>query len=792
MTAGPRAGEFCQQDLIDNVRDHALAVRFNWTFVDYAYCNPFRTCLLCGKTRPNTGCENDVPSYYKQWRVGKKDVRVVAGDPQQWQGPFLQDLAMQYAVAHAESYDQTYLPTSHWPVVGTTNLGGSPVRVGTSPGPGVAVGNIGLGDSTDHLQYNTGGLLQYLPYAGVQKIGVFGKLANPYGDTTSSPFNTSALLNGAGQGALTDEYVPPGVTDCMIIVGDAGGGGDIQDHWHMAVVERTSTDGPNPASGVGVTGTRRVYRYNHDIATIAYVITSGGVHQLVITLTTGGSLAQHEFDKVEVGEEVAVIGCVGGHAAYNDNAWVISSIIGGYTDTYSDTYPSDTTIITVNQNIGGTTVQSRGNQGTWSSAGASACPRSLFCEFVLWKGTQAFYESCSDTDSFLCYVPNRMPHAEVNNTDTSGATTTSFEEELRYTSTYIPATDAYAFAGVYGSVGPAIAAADLPLNGAKTGIFQRRQSMMATFNDTAALELAYLDGRWGIYGHDYWKVSDNGWQQFSQNAAEPGGATGSRVGAKGYNYLDSQLLPFWARGPAWPSYGDNNMVVLAQDLAPTILDLFARKHTTDGGWIDGPFPILGNHHLHTTGDGESLFRKMSAQLTPLHPANTRAYMLLGQYHNAGGNTNDHSWAVLDQTLFKYIEAQVSAADHQLWDLNNITISTITWSAGVATVTCAVPHGRVTGNRVWISATPTTFNISGATQAGFNLLSQITVLDTTRFTVPIASNPGTFVSGILWSEWEMHDLSASNPTKLAALSAKMTAGKAGRFDPTTRINTCRTF
>ena len=105
MNAGPRSGQLCQQSLVDRVKNHTLGVRFNWMLVDYAYCNPFRTAFLSGKTRPNNGCENDTASYYNQWRRGLLDLRV-GQSFREWQGPFLQDLAMQYAVQHSETYDQ--------------------------------------------------------------------------------------------------------------------------------------------------------------------------------------------------------------------------------------------------------------------------------------------------------------------------------------------------------------------------------------------------------------------------------------------------------------------------------------------------------------------------------------------------------------------------------------------------------------------------------------------------------------------------------------------------------------
>ncbi|TKI02733.1 hypothetical protein [Martelella alba] len=79
-----------------------------------------------------------------------------------------------------------------------------------------------------------------------------------------------------------------------------------------------------------------------------------------------------------------------------------------------------------------------------------------------------------------------------------------------------------------------------------------------------------------------------------------------------------------------------------------------------------------------------------------------------------------------------------------WDLTNqqlipyqtvastVTISSITWATGVATVTTAAAHGLSNGAYV---------NITGAVPAGYNGTYQVTVTGTTTFTYILATNPG---------------------------------------------------
>jgi hypothetical protein len=64
----------------------------------------------------------------------------------------------------------------------------------------------------------------------------------------------------------------------------------------------------------------------------------------------------------------------------------------------------------------------------------------------------------------------------------------------------------------------------------------------------------------------------------------------------------------------------------------------------------------------------------------------------------------------------------------------VAITSITWLAGVATVTTTTPHGLAVG-------TVMIFNQIGFTPAGYNGTVQGTVTTTTAYTYPLAVNPG---------------------------------------------------
>ena len=72
------------------------------------------------------------------------------------------------------------------------------------------------------------------------------------------------------------------------------------------------------------------------------------------------------------------------------------------------------------------------------------------------------------------------------------------------------------------------------------------------------------------------------------------------------------------------------------------------------------------------------------------------------------------------------------------NINNVAISTITWSASVVTVTLASAHGIATGNTA-------TAVISGCTPIGYNGTYTMTSTGTTTFTYPLVTNPGTIVT-----------------------------------------------
>lgn len=101
---------------------------------------------------------------------------------------------------------------------------------------------------------------------------------------------------------------------------------------------------------------------------------------------------------------------------------------------------------------------------------------------------------------------------------------------------------------------------------------------------------------------------------------------------------------------------------------------------------------------------------------------------------------------IDPTLASAIDNGTTPITQQVsWDytLNQLTlynayepartISSITWSGGVATVTTAVAHGYTSGISVVIG---------GAVPAGYNGEYVITVTGATTFTYPLAANPGS--------------------------------------------------
>jgi hypothetical protein len=88
----------------------------------------------------------------------------------------------------------------------------------------------------------------------------------------------------------------------------------------------------------------------------------------------------------------------------------------------------------------------------------------------------------------------------------------------------------------------------------------------------------------------------------------------------------------------------------------------------------------------------------------------------------GGMTNQAvSWDFTNQQIVPY-NTQTS----------QLTISAMTWSAGVVSATTSATNTLATGN--WIT-------ISGDTAVGYNIDTPITVTDTTHFTFPLAVNPG---------------------------------------------------
>jgi hypothetical protein len=77
---------------------------------------------------------------------------------------------------------------------------------------------------------------------------------------------------------------------------------------------------------------------------------------------------------------------------------------------------------------------------------------------------------------------------------------------------------------------------------------------------------------------------------------------------------------------------------------------------------------------------------------------------------------------------------------------NVMISGITWSSGVATVTTAADFSFATGDMIMMSGiNPQTYN-SQAGPAGSPQPVQIAVTGANTFTYPITSNPGAYVGG----------------------------------------------
>ena len=68
---------------------------------------------------------------------------------------------------------------------------------------------------------------------------------------------------------------------------------------------------------------------------------------------------------------------------------------------------------------------------------------------------------------------------------------------------------------------------------------------------------------------------------------------------------------------------------------------------------------------------------------------------------------------------------------------NQSISGATWSNGVATFTTTAAHPLITGQGAVIE---------GVTPAGYNTEQKVTVIDSTHFSMPMTSDPGTYSSG----------------------------------------------
>lgn len=88
----------------------------------------------------------------------------------------------------------------------------------------------------------------------------------------------------------------------------------------------------------------------------------------------------------------------------------------------------------------------------------------------------------------------------------------------------------------------------------------------------------------------------------------------------------------------------------------------------------------------------------------------------------GGMTNQAvSWDFTNQQIVPY-NTQIA----------QLTISAMTWSAGIVSVTTSAANTLQTGN--WVT-------ISGDSATGYNTDTPVTVVDSTHFTFPLAVNPG---------------------------------------------------
>jgi hypothetical protein len=85
-----------------------------------------------------------------------------------------------------------------------------------------------------------------------------------------------------------------------------------------------------------------------------------------------------------------------------------------------------------------------------------------------------------------------------------------------------------------------------------------------------------------------------------------------------------------------------------------------------------------------------------------------------------------SWDFVNQQLVEFEAAQAA-----------ITITGATWASGVATYTASATEVLTTGDEV---------TITGISPAGYNVSGDVTVTSGTTFTIPIAVNPGSYVSG----------------------------------------------
>jgi hypothetical protein len=103
----------------------------------------------------------------------------------------------------------------------------------------------------------------------------------------------------------------------------------------------------------------------------------------------------------------------------------------------------------------------------------------------------------------------------------------------------------------------------------------------------------------------------------------------------------------------------------------------------------------------------------------------RNYFWNGAMVNVGTN----QYIVFSQNNFHHIGNRIYKA--------NATVTNASWSSGTATFTADSTSGLYTGTISLSGMNPSGYDFSGAT---------ITVIDGTHFSVPIATNPGIFVSG----------------------------------------------